>query len=202
MFTSNLRTLQSGLSKFRRGSVPMTVAAPLVVLALVLSGPAASASPWGQNLKEHMDNRTTIIFYYRLGTLYKRATNWVRNNAIDPTYLTQYMTKKHDSSDVSVMDLNLNDRQVDGFESCDDAFWSPHCAHSHVHFNNSYVRDMTWQWKTNLACHELGHTIGFNDYDDSTGNSSCTNYARPDRNTYSGHEDTDHIRAHYSESGH
>ena len=145
--------------------VALVTIASVLTLSLVVSD--SFASPFGG---PYQNSNAMFVFYYRLSKEYSVPTRWVRNNVIDPTDMNSYRYQSHCASDVSVMDSRFQHRtNTYGFVRCAVSAPQNICDHFHLRYNKALLHP---GGRRVLACHEFGHTLGFDDY--SGDGSTCT----------------------------
>jgi hypothetical protein len=160
----------------------------ILVLVFLVLAPSARATNFDPPYNE---GRIQNYLYDALTSEFSGATNWTRNNNLDPTRINTYGTGTHSNAHVHVQDAVYDQTWV-GWAPCMNQSGSL-CFHWHVYYNWKYYYAVdTIKERRSLACEETGHTVGLEH--DYSGRTTCMGAG--DHEYFSGH-DINHINARY-----
>lgn len=162
----------------------------------------------GCNSGNMADNDGHNFQFTALSSVMSGPTTWVIDNAFDPTPIDSWMDQTPDEhTDVRVTDAwyhtlcgydwwgedeNGNEEPgVAGLATCEDTTNNDRCDQFIVRFNLYYADDVSTDRRRNLACHEIGHTVGLMHRESTSGPSpttGCMNAGLGPRNGYTGHD--------------
>lgn len=185
-----------GSSSMQRASLCLLLSllSSLILGNLLIESVSASPFPGLYANNQHH------FFWYEKGLQrrFKRATNWNRANNLDPLNYLHTHSSNHNSSDVAVFSnpFTGSNASLAGYVYCDRTstdFVS--CNHFHMRYNEAMdTRERV------LACHESGHTLGFDDYfwnGDGAPTTCTVQYYNHSKPPYFDNHDKEHINNYY-----
>lgn len=206
----------TGTTSTRRAARAFVLGVVLSVPLVLAAGTSANATNWGsiacsgtpRNCVSLANNQTHAIRFDNLGnnvTGIDDAVIWSLNNNYDPTDMTAYRDESDTLPDVWVSDNNYGALNgVVAWAECPTAntgvggshptMW---CRGQFVRFNSYYNLGYynTGIERQQLACHELGHTVGLRH---RTSTASCMyTYAGGGADDILDGHDVAHINARY-----
>jgi hypothetical protein len=156
------------------------------------------ANDFGSDNNNWFYNEGNFQRYWYASSLnadWKTASNWSRNNNVNPTDMYGETRSAHDNSDVASYVQDLGEGEPPGETECIDSSGSTPwiCYHWHVRYNTYYASSFdTLEEKKRFTCHEFGHTPGL--FHGST-SGSCMN--SPVTSKYFSSHDIAHVNNYY-----
>jgi len=136
----------------------LAVCAGVLVLGTLAPGPA-NANNWATGEIPYINLGAYQGYYYGSpGTNYTDATNWTRQENINPTDMYTG-SEAHDYSHVHVQDDHYN-ATWSGLTTCPVYAGDGKCQHWHVKYDQAGYETDTDTERRTIACHETGHTTG------------------------------------------
>lgn len=169
----------------------------VICFAVGLTSGIASANHFFAGYESTSRTATvTTLLYYNLTAVYTTAQDDNRTNNLEPTDLNTFLASTHSQADVSVNDSLDGSSAALALEQCitPSTVFPDRCNHAHVHHNLSIT--LSSAQKKSVACHELGHSIGFQEQLFDAG-SSCMRTNYPVDNTGFDDHDKEEINGRY-----